>query len=89
MFRLWCKIFDSGKHLVKDITIEDDSDLNRTKKIFNAISKACIEFDLSEPIWLDSNVRTFQRYSKVRFNQDNFLDSIDFDYMEVDVIEED
>ena len=46
-------------------------------------------FDLSEPIWLDSNVAEFKRHSKVRFYQDNFIDSIDFSYMEIQVIEED
>ena len=44
---------------------------------------------LSEPIWLDSNVAEFKRHSKVRFYQDNFIDSIDFSYMEIQVIEED
>ena len=50
---------------------------------------ACYTFDLSEPIWLDSNIADFQRHSKVRFTKDNFIDSIDFAYMEVQVIEED
>ena len=34
-------------------------------------------------------VRVRQRHSKVRFTKDNFIDSIDFAYMEVQVIEED
>ena len=61
-----------------------DMDINRTKKIFNGIKEACYTFDLSEPIWLDSNIADFQRHSKVRFTKDNFID-----YMEVQVIEED
>lgn len=90
MFRLWCKTFDESGYLLKDTVIENDNPaLNRTKKIFDGIRSACYEFDLSEPIWLDSNVTTFQRHSKVRFYQDNFIDSIDFAYMEIQVIEED
>lgn len=90
MFRLWCKLFDDGGHLIKDTVIKNnDSELNRTRKIFDGLKEACYEFDLSEPIWLDSNVDTFKRHSKVRFNQDNFIDSIDFAYMEIQVIEED
>ena len=46
-------------------------------------------FDLSRPIWLDSNIAEFKRISKTRFNHDNFIDSIDFDYMEVQILEED
>lgn len=90
MFRLWCKLFDDGNHMLKDTVIEDtDAAKNRTRKIFDGIRSACYEFDLGEPIWLDSNVETFQRHSKVRFNQDNFIESIDFSYMEIQVIEED
>lgn len=88
MFRLWCKILKDN-HLIKDATICDNSELNRTKKIFDAIDKACQEFDIGRPIWLDSNVKTFQRASKVRFNADNFIEAIDFDYLEIQVIEED
>ena len=55
MFRLWCKLFDDTNHLIKDTVIENsDYNLNRTKKIFDAIRTACYEFDLGEPIWLDS-----------------------------------
>jgi len=51
-----------------------DIDINRTKKIFDGIKEACYTFDLSEPIWLDSNIADFQRHSKVRFTKDNFID---------------
>lgn len=90
MFRLWCKLFDETNHLLKDTVIEDDKpDKNRTRKIFDGIRNACYVFDLGEPIWLDSNVAEFKRHSKVRFYQDNFIESIDFSYMEIQVIEED
>ncbi len=70
-------------------TVEDYSDETRTHKIFAALDKICHEFDLSKPIWLDMNINDFKRTSKVRFYKDSFIDSIDFDYLEVQVIEED
>ena len=39
-------------------------------------------------MWLDAAVREFQLHSKVRFTQDHFIESIDFDYLEIQVIEE-
>lgn len=90
MFRLWCKLFDDSNHLIKDTVIEnDDFNISRTKKVLEGITAACYHFDLGEPIWLDSNIPEFQRHSKVRFYQDNFIEHIDFHYMEVQVIEED
>lgn len=90
MFRLWCKLFDDANHLIQDTVIEnDDTALNRTRKIFDGIRSACYTFDLGEPIWLDANIEAFKRHSKVRFNQDNFIETIAFSYMEIQVIEED
>lgn len=89
MFRLWAKIWKSGR-MIKDIVIcNEDRELNRTKKIFSALEEVCIEFDLSRPIWLDSNIAEFKKHDKVRFGRDNFMDEIDFNYLEIQVIEED
>ncbi len=89
MFRLWAKIWKEN-HLIKDIVIEnDDAALNRTRKIFAALDSVCYEFDLSKPIWLDSTIREFKEHDKARFSQDNFVDHIEFDFLEIQVIEED
>ena len=89
MFRLWAKIMVSGK-MVKNMTSENsDSSLNRTKKIFNSIDEICYAYDLSKPIWLDKNIREFKKNSKTRFTKDNFVDEIEFDSMDIEVIEED
>lgn len=89
MFRLWGKIWKDTR-LIKDMVVCNDSpDLSRTRKIFDAVDTLCYEFDLSKPIWLDSTVADFKKHDKTRFTQDNFIDSIDFDYLEIQVIEED
>ncbi len=89
MFRLWGKIWKDTR-LVKDMVVcNNDPDLNRTRKIFDAIDKLCYEFDLSRPLWLEHTVADFKKHDKTRFTQDNFIDSIDFDYLEIQVIEED
>ena len=87
MFRLWGKEFKDN-HMIKDTTICDDSDDTRTHKIFNALDEICYEFDLSKPIWLDSNIHDFQLHAKTRFGQDQFIEHIEFDYLEIQVIEE-
>lgn len=88
MFRIWAKIFKDN-HMLSDTVICDSTKDTRTHKVFHAIDAIAIEFDLSRPIWLDHNIHEFQRHSKVRFYQDSFIDQIDFDYLEVQVIEED
>lgn len=88
MFRLWAKIIKDN-HLLKDTVICDASEDTRTHKVFHAIEEACYEFDLGKPIWLNSTISEFKRHDKARFTADNFIESIDFDYMEIQIIEED
>ena len=89
MFRLWANEFKSNR-MIRDMVVENPStELSRTKKIFAALDEICYEFDLSKPIWLEHNIEEFQRIDKTRFQKDNFIDAIDFDYLEIHVIEED
>ena len=86
--RIWFKVM-SDNHLLRDLTITDDSDDTRTHKIFHALDKACYELDLGRPIWLDANVTEFKRHAKTKFMQDSFVESIEFDFLDMHVIEED
>ena len=89
MFKLWAKIFKDN-HLIKDTVVcNDNNQLNRTKKVFSSLETVCNEFDLSVPIWLDSNISDFKKLDKTRFYNDNFIESIDFDFLEIQVLEED
>lgn len=88
MFRLWAKIFKDN-HMLKDTVIIDDSADTRTHKIFHALDEVCYQFDLGKPIWLDATIAEFKRHDKARFSQDNFIEHIEFDYLEIQVIEED
>ena len=88
MFRLWGKIFKDN-NMLRDTVIEDDRNDTRTHKIFDSLDQICYDFDLGKPIWLDSNIQEFKRHNKTRFYQDSFIEEIPFDYLELQVIEED
>ena len=85
--RIWFKIFKDN-HLQRDTVVTDDSEDTRTHKVFAALEQVCYEFDLSKPIWLDATIAEFKRHDKARFYQDNFVEQIDFDFLEIHVIEE-
>ena len=88
MFRLWGKLWKDNR-LLKDTTYCEDSSDTRTHKVFKGLDSFCYEFDLGRPIWLDSNIKEFKHHCKARFYQDNFIEEIPFDYLEIQVIEED
>ena len=88
MFRMWGKIWKDNR-LVKDTVIcISDYSLSRTQMVLQSLDEICIQFDLGHPIWMDSTIREFQRHDKARFYQDSFVETIDFDFLEIQVIEE-
>ena len=88
MFRMWCRVF-KDTHMIKDTVIEDARDLNRTAKVLEGLEECCNRFNLQQPIWLDLNVNDFKKFAYTRFNHHNFIDTPDFDYLEIRMIEED
>ena len=87
MCRMWGKLF-SNHNMLMDTVICIDNDLIRTRKVYQALEEICYQFDLQKPLWLETNKQDFIRHSKTRFTQDSFMESIDFDYLEIQVIEE-
>ena len=85
--RIWGKLWKDN-HLLRDFVAVEESEDTRTHKIMKALDAVCVAFDLGKPIWLASNIRDFQRHKKTRFTQDSFVEEIDFDYLEISVLEE-
>lgn len=65
------------------------SSLSRTKKVLEGLDEICCKLNLSVPLWLDNNISEFKKISKTRFYADSFIEEIEFDYLEIQVIEED
>lgn len=89
MFRLWGKLYKNNKMLCDAVYESEDISLNRTRKIFDGLEFICRDFDLSVPIWLESNISDFKRTSRTRFTADSFIGEHGFDYLEIQIIEED
>lgn len=88
MFRLWGKIWKENRMIQDTVICNGNYSMSRTAMVFDAIEKICYEFDLGHPIWLDKTIEEFKRHDKTRFSQDNFVEEIEFDYLEIQVLEE-
>jgi len=78
-----------NNHMIRDTEISlSDYSMSRTAMVFQALDDICYEFDLSKPIWLDANISEFRRTAKTRFTQDSFIETIEFDSLEIQIIEE-
>ena len=89
MIKIWGRIFKGNRMLQDAVCTVDNPELTRTHKIFSALEQICLDLDLANPIWLDSNIRDFQTRGRTRFGGDNFVEPIDFDYLDFYIIEED
>ncbi len=87
MFRIWGKLVKDSR-IIKSVTVERPEEDTRTHKVFASVEEMCREWDLMNPIWLESSIRDFQRRSSARFYQESFIEEIDFDYMEIQILEE-
>lgn len=87
MLRLWAKMYKDN-HLLCDMVACAAQEDTRTHKIFAALYEVCDAWNLAHPIWLDANISEFKKRSRTRFKQDNFIETIDFDYLEIQIIEE-
>lgn len=87
MFRMWGKKWKDNR-MIEDLVICDETDDTRTHKVFHTLEEICYSMDLPKPIWLDSNIKEFKQHDKTRFYQDSFIETLDFDYLEIQIIEE-
>ena len=88
MFQMWGKLVENN-HILQDLTVCIDDEDTRTHKVFRALDEICDAWNLAKPIWLDQNKKEFILHDKVRFYQDSFIEEIPFDFLEMQVIEED
>ena len=86
MLRLWGRIIKDNLSK-KDATVTRNDD-TRSPSILGGLEALCVLWDLGKPIWLDNNVEDFKRHAKTRFYQDNFIEEIDFDYLEIRILDE-
>lgn len=55
----------------------------------DALEKACHDLDVPRPMLLPRHERDWEEFSQVRFLPDHFVESVDFDRMEVEFIDPD
>lgn len=88
LIRLWGKIIKDNKILFEREGIYEYDDLEYEEQLKYCIQNICAELDLGKPYWLNPNLKEYNRYKKTSFTQDNFIEEIDFDRFEIEVLDE-
>lgn len=78
--RLWLRLMK--RHRVeRDALIECEHE-----NAEDALRELLPSLDLSQPMWLPRHRQDWEEYSLTRFRPEHFVESVDFDYMEVSFI---
>ncbi|MBQ3864818.1 MAG: hypothetical protein II781_03160 [Clostridia bacterium] len=85
MAKIW-GILRKNHKIYKDLVFETEgTDLEDTKE---AVGDICKSMDIPQPIWLHKQEEELELFGRTRFNQDNFIESIDFDHFEIEYLKE-
>lgn len=88
MIRLWGKIITNNKIIDQLESKYEYDDIEYQEQLKYCIESICRELDLQKPYWLPFNLKEYNKYKKTSFNQDNFIEEIDFDKLEIEVLDE-
>ena len=78
MLKIWGKIIKDNKIIADDVVTSNiDGDYQANLK--SCITELCTIFDISKPYWLPINLEQYNKMNKTIFNQNNFIEEIDFD----------
>lgn len=77
MFKIWAKLIDEDRRIVKDCVFECQKPYNE-KELFSYLTEICQKIDISVPTILKYHQINFTKFSFVKFQKRDFID--DFPY---------
>lgn len=89
MFRLWGKVYKNNNIILDTVICIDDKKMPFEVQVDQALFDICLKFDLQKPLWLKDNHKDFKQFMRTSFRKDHFIEQINFDYLEIEVIESD
>lgn len=87
MFRLWGKIIKNNRIINDQVFKTDVLDLSLNDKIKQGLESICYNFDLQTPLWFNEHDKDFALFGKTRFTDHHFVEDLNFDYLEIEIIE--
>ncbi len=88
MVKIWGKIIKNTK-MIKEIVVVSDIDGSYQENLKACIKEVCYKLDIAKPYWLSPNVKEYNERRRTTFNQNHFIDKIDFDkfiIQQIDVV---
>lgn len=87
MYKLWAKQIKNNK-IINSLVVNNTDNISNDEKRKTCIDEICKKFDLSVPIWLKKHDLEFSQFKYVTLYAEDFIDDIDFDKLEIELIQD-
>lgn len=88
MYKLWAKKI-SKNHIINSVVVKNKEDISLLYKRDKCLKEICQKLDISVPVWLKKHDQEFSQFKYVTFYPQDFIDEVDFDKLEVELIDDD
>lgn len=79
MIRMWAKLVKNHK-IIKDVIFERTGDIDYSE-MFDYLVEICDKLDIPTPIIVKSNIFNYAKFNHVKFKAEDFVESVNFDYL--------
>lgn len=87
MYKMWGKKIKNHK-IKESVDVSNGNNISQAERRDKCIGEICRLFDLSVPVWLEKHNREFEEYGHVTFYPGDFIDDIDFDKLEIELVDD-
>lgn len=88
MLKLWGKLIKHHK-IVRDVVLDMTLITDSAQTVRAALDDFAPALDIARPIWLPKNETDLTKFIITRFYPDQFMESVDFDWLEIEIIGDD
>lgn len=87
MYKLWAKKIKDNR-IINQIVVSNKDNMSNEEKRVKCMDEICKNFDLSVPVWLNKHHMEFSQFKYVTLYSEDFIDDIDFDKLEIELIDD-
>lgn len=88
MYKLWAKKIKNS-NIIDSIVVKNKEEISSIEKRDKCLKEICQKLDLSVPPWLKKHDLEFSQFKYVTFYPQDFVDEVDFDKLEIELIDND
>ena len=88
MYKLWARKIKKN-HIIDSITVKNKEQITSLEKREKCLKEICQKLDLSVPVWLKKHDAEFSEFKYVTFYPQDFIDEVDFDKLEIELLDDD